>query len=85
MDKGNYVIDFECHYQMCEFLALSESKVSNQSILKSFQCIIYITGKDHLLPLNSLGVSFYYTGAFFISLLVTSHYRHGNYVDFLAL
>ena len=30
--------------------------------------------KDHWLPLNSLGVSFYYTGAFFV-------YRH--YVDFL--
>ena len=31
MDKENYVVDFEFHYQMCEFLALSESKVSNLS------------------------------------------------------
>ena len=30
MDKGNYVVDFEYHYQMREFLALSKSKVSNQ-------------------------------------------------------
>ena len=32
MGKGNYVVDFESHYQMCEFHALSESKVSKQSI-----------------------------------------------------
>ena len=32
VDKGNYIVDFEYHYQMCEFRVLSERKVSNQSI-----------------------------------------------------
>ena len=54
MDKENCVVNCEFHYQMCEFLAQSKE-------LKSINLICITRNyyfRDHLLPLNSLSISF---------------------------
>ena len=49
MDKGNCVVKFEFHYQMCEFLAhskeLIKSFVKYQISVFKFSLFICITGK----------------------------------------
>jgi len=75
MDKGNCVVKFEFHYQMCEFLAHSK-----ELLTLSFYSIICITLRQSTTlattdcMLIQLALVSKYTGSFFISLFAVSHY-----------
>ena len=79
MDKGNCVVNFEFHYQICEFLAYSKEFKRYQISTVKFslhhlhnrQSITSETTDCLLIPLALVSK---YTGAFFISLLTASHY-----------
>ena len=83
MNKGNCVVNFEFHQQMCEFL--THSKELTISFVK-YQIIAFKFSLHHLHNKQSItsettdcvlipsALVSKHTGAFFISLLTASHY-----------
>ena len=81
MDKRNCVVNFEFHYEMCEFLAHSEKIVIFvKYAISAFKFSLHhlhnrqsITSETTDCLFIPLALVSRYTGAFFISLLVTLH------------
>ena len=83
MDKGNYVVKFEFHYQMCEFLAHSKELTIHfvKYQISAFKFSLYhlhnrqrITSETADCLLIPLALVSKFPGAFFITLLAASHY-----------